>query len=220
MPRSLLALISLVFFVLAAPAQAAVTITFYSHDMELIGDGLVTYYPHGFVLLSGSDANGRPVQDNYGFSAKNFYPNVLWQSVEGTLDEEPLPDGYVGRSDRHFSFVLSAEQYGAVMAVVEKWRNWPQPSYNIDSHNCVHFVKEIAQAAGLAVSDDKKFNREPGDFLDDVALRNKVFLAQFGIAPSATTAQAPPVTGASGDGEALQQRLKQLQDDVSAARAN
>ena len=51
-------------------------------------------------------------------------------------------------------------------------KNWPQPSYDIDEHNCVLFVKDLAMAAGLTVSDDKKFIHAPGDFLeDDVAQR-------------------------------------------------
>ena len=28
------------------------------------------------------------------------------------------------------------------MAVVDKWKSWPQPSYDIDKHNCVTLVKE------------------------------------------------------------------------------
>jgi hypothetical protein len=45
------------------------------------------------------------------------------------------------------------------MAVVDQWRNYPQPSYNLDTHNCVTFVKEIALQ--LPASDDEKFIRSP-----------------------------------------------------------
>jgi hypothetical protein len=65
-----------------------------------------------------------------------------------------------------------------VLAVVEKWRSAPQPSYELDTHNCVIFVKEVALAVGLAVSDDERFVRNPNDFLDDVKARNAAFLAR------------------------------------------
>jgi hypothetical protein len=204
--RFLVTLISVLFLTLAAPARAAVTITFYSHDMEMFR-GLTTYYPHGFVLLSGTDSAGAAVNANYGFSATSFMPNVLWQPVKGALDEA-LPDGYLGRSTKHFAFTLSEAQYHAVMDVVEKWRNWPQPSYDIDTHNCVHFVEEIARAAGLAVGDVKKFTREPKEFLQDVAERNAGFLSGMGASPIASS-EPPPLP--AGNSQALKDRVEELE---------
>ena len=107
-----------------------------------------------------------------------------------------------------FTLVLSDAQYRAVLAVADKWRNWPQPSYDIDAHNCVIFVKELAQAVGLAVSEDKKFVRDPIGFLKDVAARNAAVLAQYGNAmPVAATPQA-------GNADALRQRVRQLEKDA------
>src|ERR1700722_8443666 len=49
---------------LAAPAQAAVTLTFYSRDMHV---GLFNIqFPHGFIVLSGMTDAGVPVDANYG----------------------------------------------------------------------------------------------------------------------------------------------------------
>jgi hypothetical protein len=156
---------------IAAPADAAVTATFYSHTFRLI-DGARTDFPHGFVVLAGATEDGKPVNIHLGFSAKNIFFDVLWRPVDGALDDEGLTDAYVSDSIKHFSVTLTDAQYQAVMAVEHKWRTWPQPSYEIDTHNCVIFVKEIAVASGLAVSDSKKFIHAPGDFLEDVAQRN------------------------------------------------
>jgi hypothetical protein len=197
----------------ALPARAAVTIDFYSHTLAIVASGGNTYFPHGFVLLSGSTDSGTPVNANLGFTAKNIFINVLWEPITGELDPTPLPNGYVDGAVNHFAFTLTDAQYRAVLAVADKWRNWPQPSYDMDSHNCVLFVKELAQAAGLSVSDDRKFIHAPGDFLDDVASRNSAFLAAHGT----VYRTGGPATKA--DAGALEQRVKQLESDARK-RAN
>lgn len=204
MPRRGLACV-LLLLACALPARAAVTIDFYSHKLAM-APGLNTYFPHGFVLLSGTDSGGAPVKANLGFTARNIFINVLWERVTGELDPTPLPDGYVAGAVNHFAFELTDAQYRAVLAVADKWRNWPQPSYDIDEHNCVLFVKDLAMAAGLSVSDDEKFIHAPGDFLDDVAARNTAFLAAHG-----TLYRAP---GVKSDTNALERRVKQLESDA------
>jgi hypothetical protein len=209
--KRLLALVALL-LACALPALADVTIDFYSHKLAIAGGpAAATYFPHGFVLLSGAASDGVPVKANFGFTAKNIFINVLWEKIEGELDPTPLPGGYVEGAVHHFSLVLTDAQYKAVLAVTDKWRNWPQPSYDIDEHNCVLFVKDLAMAAGLAVSDDKKFIHAPGDFLDDVAQRNAAFLAAHGVVYRSATPQ--------GDPAALEQRVKQLESDARR-RAN
>lgn len=199
---------------LAAPARAAVTATFYSHNFQLM-DGLRTDFPHGFVVLAGTTADGQPVNVHLGFSARNIFFNVLWQPVEGALDDEQLTDAYVSDSIRHFAVTISDDQYRAVMAVEHKWRTWPQPSYDMDTHNCVTFVKEIAIAAGLQVSESKRFIHAPKDFLHDVAQRNAVLIARSGPdAMPATAAAAMPAPPMS-----LADRVEELQRQSAAARA-
>lgn len=193
MTRRILVLLAFVFAVFVAPAQGAVTIVFYSHDLRLL-DGFNTDFPHAFVTLSGTDARGAPVARHLGFSAKNIFINALWEPVDGALDGEDLNNAYIAGAVEHFSFTLTQAQYEAVLAVETKWRDWPQPSYNIDTHNCVTFVKEIAVAAGLAVSDDRKFVRDPNTFLNDVAARNAVFLARAAV--PASRASPPPAMAA------------------------
>lgn len=198
--------VALLLLACALPARAAVTMTFYSHEFALIARGGNTYFPHGFALLSGTTEDGTPVNANLGFTAKNIFINVLWERITGEMDPTPLPPGYVEGADRRFSLTLTDAQYQAVLAVADAWRNAPQPSYDIDEHNCVIFVKELAQAVGLAVSHERKYVRDPIGFLKDVAVRNAAYLAQFG--------NALPVTATSGGADMLRQRMLQLERDA------
>jgi hypothetical protein len=201
----------LVALLTSAPAEAAVTITFYSHDFRMFGAGLMMNFPHGFIALSGTPDDGTPAPaSTFGFSATDFFINALWEPVEGSLDPSPLPASYMASADRHFSFALTDAQYHAVVAVADKWKSWPQPSYDIDKHNCVTFVKELAIAAGLSVSDSPKFIRKPKEFLDDVASRNGAFLGEHG--------NVITVSAASGGMDALRNRTKELESQVKAVK--
>jgi len=44
----------LVALLTSAPAEAAVTVTFYSHDFRMFGAGMMMNFPHGFIALSGT----------------------------------------------------------------------------------------------------------------------------------------------------------------------
>jgi len=96
------------------PAQAAVTITFWSHELG-------NSFPHAFFSLRGvPDAGGAPVDTNVGFTAKSVSPALLMGPVAGDLDI-PKP-GYVSASDAQFSVVMSDAQYVAVLRLVDAWR--------------------------------------------------------------------------------------------------
>lgn len=144
-----------------APAAAAVEIAFYSR--ELGGSN----FPHAFIRLTGTvDATGERVDTSVGFTARTTSLAILFGSVEGEiLDESP---DRIARSDRQFALVVSDERYRAVTAVVERWRGRPQPSYNLNRSNCVHFVAELAEAAGLRVEYVAGLMRRPRSFLQHV----------------------------------------------------
>jgi hypothetical protein len=154
---------------LVAPAQAAVTLTFYSRDMHV---GLFNIqFPHGFVVLNGMTDAGVPVDANYGFTATDVTPAIMFGPVDGEIiGAKP---SYIADARSHFSLTISDTHYQAVMALMATWRDAPQPSYDLNGHNCMTFVKAMAVAAGLEVSDTPRFMREPSDFLDDVAARNR-----------------------------------------------
>jgi len=158
----------LFFFALATGASAEVTLTFYSHHFGTYG--LNVTFPHAYITLSGkAGADAKPVKANFGFTAQTISPSILWDSVEGYIIS--MPDDYIAMSKRHFSIPISDQQYRSVLALVERWRKYPQPSYSLDTRNCVTFVKEIAIALGLPASNDAKFIRSPKEFLEDLQLR-------------------------------------------------
>ena len=154
-------LLALLLLVLPAPAAAAVEIAFYSR--ELGGNN----FPHAFVVLTGTvDATGERVETSLGFTARAVTPAILFGSVSGEVQIEG--ERQIARSNRQFSLTLSDERYRAVMAVVESWRGRAQPSYNLNRANCVHFVAELARAAGLRVETPRQLMKKPRSFLEHV----------------------------------------------------
>ena len=130
----------------AAPAK--VTLTFYSRELGV-------YFPHAFVRITGAtDAEpDKQVDTNYGFTARTVSPAVLMGAVTGEiLAANPT---YVRRSDSHLSLVLTDEQYDQVLAVVKKWEDLPQPSYDLHHANCIHFVGDVARVLGMKVDDSQ-----------------------------------------------------------------
>lgn len=147
------------------PAAAAVEIAFYSR--ELGGNN----FPHAFVVLRGSvDETGERVDTSLGFTAHAVTPAILFGSVRGEVLVER--EGQIARSDRQFALTLPDERYRAVMAVVERWRSRPQPSYNMNRANCVHFVADLARAAGLRVEIVAGLMKRPRSFLQHVRGQN------------------------------------------------
>jgi hypothetical protein len=145
---------------LAAPARAEVLVAFYSHDF---GDR----FPHAFIVLEGRiDATGERVDTNYGFTATSVTPAILMGSVKGHV-QTSKPD-YIGKSDRQFTLRVDDATYARLMAKVAEWRDRKQPSYSLNRRNCVHFVMELAEVAGLRVNRDSKFFKKPKSFLREV----------------------------------------------------
>jgi hypothetical protein len=148
---------------LPAPVAAQVVATFYSHEF---GDS----FPHAFVVLKGKTAEGTQVDTNYGFTAKAVTPAILFGSVPGRLDTAEAK--YIAQSDAQFRVTITDAQYRAILAVVEKWRVRKSPSYNLNSGNCVHFIGETAQAAGLTVTFPKRLMKKPRSYLQEIARLN------------------------------------------------
>jgi hypothetical protein len=164
-----------------APAAAAVEIAFYSR--ELGGNN----FPHAFVALHGTvDSTGEQVNTSYGFTAHSVTPALLFGSVTGEIVVEG--ERQMARSTRQFAFTLSEERYQAVMAVIEEWRNRPQPSYNLNHRNCVHFVSALASAAGLRVEDVPRLMKRPRSFLLHVRELNPQLGGDSSVANGAAAA--------------------------------
>ena len=165
----------------AVPARAAVEITFHSKDFG-------TSFPHAFVVLSGTvDETGDAVDANYGFTVRHqIGPSVLFGRVQGVV--ESVGRNYVEHSNRHFSLTLTDAQYRAVLELVQRWRNLPQPSYSLERRNCVSFVAEVATLLGLE-ADPRGLMRRPRAFLDRVRERNAALIA---AQPTVVPAAAAP----------------------------
>lgn len=163
--RRLSAIILSLFLLLAPEAlRAEVLATFYSHDF---GD----HFPHTFVKLKGTvDKTGEIVDTNYGFTAVNTTPAILWGSVKGKIEIKDAK--YIEDSNAHFTLKLSDEQYEAILAHVETWRNKPQKSYNLNKSNCIHFVMEAAELLGLKVNRESKFFKKPKSFVLEIMSLN------------------------------------------------
>ena len=172
LPRLIAFLAAALLAVAAVPGWAAVSITFYSKEFG-------ASFPHAFVVLDGTlDRGGPRIEEDYGFTAKTISPAILWGKVAGKVDTQHSA-GYIRGSDRHFTVALSDSEYDAVMATVERWRAARQPNYDLDRHNCVHFVAEIAAAIGMT-PDTSRLMKKPRSFLETMTARNRAWLAGRG----------------------------------------
>lgn len=169
------------------PAQAAVTITFWSQELG-------QSFPHAFFTLAGTpDAGGPAVSASYGFTAKAVTPALLAGSVPGMIDR-PKP-GYIARSNAHFSVVLTDAQYTHVLALVGEWGPAGDSHYNLNRRNCVHFVAEAGRRSGLTVTEPKRLMKKPRSFTRSMAQANvgRVTVIELPAkAYLATMTQPPP----------------------------
>ena len=172
LPRALALLAAALLALASAPGWAAVSITFYSKELG-------ASFPHAFVIVEGAlDRGGPRIEEDYGFTAKTISPAILWGKVAGEVVTDHTPS-YVRGSDRHFTLTLTDAEYDRAMATVARWRATKQPSYDLDRHNCVHFVAEIAAAVGLT-ADTKRFMKKPRSFLESLTRANQARLEARG----------------------------------------
>lgn len=154
----MLRLAALLCAVMAVPAQAAVTITFWSRDFG-------NTFPHAFFMLRGTpDAGGAPVDAAYGFTAKSLTPAILFGNVAGRV-ERPRPF-YINGSHVRFARTLTDAQYAAILSLVREWHeDTGDATYNLNRRNCVTFVREAARRSGLTIVDFPKLMKKPSGYL-------------------------------------------------------
>ncbi|MET1110990.1 MAG: hypothetical protein ABWX67_05615 [Allosphingosinicella sp.] len=190
LPRLIAILAAALLALTAAPGWAAVSITFYSKELG-------ASFPHAFVILEGTPDRGGPrIEEDYGFTAKTISPAILWGKVAGEVITDHSVS-YVKGSDRHFTVILTDSEYDRVMATIARWRSARQPSYDLDKHNCVHFVAEVAAAIGMT-PDTRKLMKKPRSFLEGLVAQNRAWLAgrkaslhRLDPRPNATTKARP-----------------------------
>lgn len=167
----------------AGAAHAGITISFYSHGWGM-GQGLI-YFPHAFVLIERTGDDGKPSDETYGYTAVAQDPSVLMRPTPGeVIPEDPV---YLKKSTLHFTLQITEAQYEALKAKVAAWAAPASPLYNLNGHNCITFVAELADVLGLRTPPPT--GRDPGRFLEAVRQLN---LARL------TTASAAPASGPGG----------------------
>lgn len=179
----------LLFLFVAQPAQAAVTITFWSHELG-------NSFPHAFVTLRGvPDAGGAPVDVNYGFTARTLSPALLFGPVAGALDV--ATPSYIKGSNAQFSVVMTDAQYAAIVALAAEWSGATGSSeYRLGDRNCVHFVQEAARRVGLTGLQHPKLMKKPRSFLKAVASANTGHVTLINQHGKAHLETLPPLTRA------------------------
>lgn len=182
-------LAALFLIVAAWPAQAAVTITFWSHEFG-------NSFPHAFITLRGTpDAGGPSINQDYGFTAKSVSPALLFGSVPGAVQPAKLP--YLQSSDAQFSVVLTDAQYAQVRALIAAWSEGTGDAhYNLNNRNCVHFVKEAARVAGLSGLDWPKLMKKPRSYLLAVQGANETRVVAVNKRGKEYLASLPPIDAA------------------------
>lgn len=173
-PSRLTALLAVLLFALfAAPAHAAVQITFWSKELG-------SSFPHAYVTLEGTlDRSGERISEDYGFSARTVTPAILWGKVKGQVISDHSAS-YQEGSGRHFTLTVTDAEYDMLMAAVTRWRTAKQPSYDLDKANCVHFVGDLAASLGMDGAPRKGMMRKPRTFLNAVTEANRAWLQSRG----------------------------------------
>lgn len=149
-----------------AGARAKVEIAFYARESS------GREFPHAFVAIRGQlDSTGEKIDQVLGFTSRRLSPEILLHPVPGAvIDESPQS---LAQGRQYFRLSLSDARFRAVDRVVRRWRHRKQPSYDLDRSNCLHFVGELALAAGLKVPSGPSFYKRPRDFLAAVKALNR-----------------------------------------------
>lgn len=154
--RILICCFALVWLGSAPAAHARIVLTFWSQDMG-------SHFPHAFFSMRGRLADGRVVDDSYGFTVKTLSPAILLGEVPGRIDRTERD--YWMNSEARFETEITEGQLGAVMSLVREWSDQGDSTYDLNDRNCVHFVAEAARRAGLAVEMPDALSKKPKSFL-------------------------------------------------------
>jgi hypothetical protein len=167
MSRFLAAFLCLLLTILPQAALAQVTLAFHSFNGSYLGGR----YPHAFIVLDGTLANGQRVRENYGFSTSASAFSALNGPVPGVIQVEK--EKYIASTNRHFAVPISDAQYHAILAEVNAWKDAPgQKRYQLDKRNCIHFVARIAQMVGIKAEVPQNMVRRPKLWLNLVTRLN------------------------------------------------
>jgi hypothetical protein len=153
----------------AGAAQAGTTVSFYSHGWGVGVNGFL-YFPHAFVVIRrATTPDAAPQVESYGYTAASVYdPTVIMRPSRGVV-EQPN-ETYRKHATLHFTVEISDDQYRALRERVSFWGASTSPLYNLNGHNCISFVADLATTIGLQIPDAG--GRDPDRFLEGVKRLN------------------------------------------------
>lgn len=158
----------LLLLLMAGPAWAEVTLTFYAHPGARVRDGYLLF-PHAFVQATGTlDDTGEAVDWSAGFTARDPGPQLLFVRGVGVV-EYPNPR-YVGEGKPYLRLTVSDAAYRAVRARSDWWGGPEGSVYDLWRRNCISFIADLARLAGLWTADEPSM--KPGAFLEATAALN------------------------------------------------
>jgi len=195
-------LMGLALALIAAPAWAAVTLTFYAHPGARIRGGDLLF-PHAYVHASGSlDDTGDAVEWAAGFTAKYPGPHLLLATGPGIV---AAPEArYMGEGKPYLQITVSDAVYRAVRARSDWWNGREGSLYDLRRRNCISFIADLARVAGLQTAGEPSM--KPGTFLESTAALNPA--ATWRATPAAEpTENATPAPESMGPATSDRQGL-------------
>lgn len=146
--------------------MAQVHLSFHSFKGSLFGGR----YPHTFIVLEGAlEADGRRVEENYGYTSVRVTPAILSGNVDGTIHVEGAD--YITATNRHFTIAISDALYHAIVAEMVRWRDAGKV-YNLNTRNCIHFVARVAYIVGMHEEIPLGLSKKPKAWLNLIARLN------------------------------------------------
>lgn len=185
---------------MAAPAWAAVTLTFYAHPGARVRDGYLLF-PHAYVQATGTlDDTGDPVDWAAGFTAKNPGPQLLFARGAGVV---AYPDArYVGEGKPYLRLTVSDAAYRAVRARADWWGGPEGSVYDLRRRNCISFIADLARVAGLRTAAEPSM--KPGTFLEATGALNPAAAWREETPAAPLPSQTDPVVPAPApDGQTI-----------------
>jgi hypothetical protein len=182
----------LVLALLAGPALAAVTVTFYAHPGARVRGGYLLF-PHAYVQAAGTlDETGEAVDWAAGFTARNPGPQLLFMRDKGVVLS---PDArYVDEGKPYLTLAVSDATYRAIRDRADWWNGPEGWVYDLRRRNCITFIADLARVAGLRTAPEPSM--KPGSFLEATAALNPqaAWREEEGTPPAPDIAPDAPIT--------------------------
>ena len=180
-------LLALLTVLLAGPALAEVTVTFYAHPGARVRDGYLLF-PHAYVHAKGSlDDTGEAVDWAAGFTAKSPGPHLLLMRGGGIVTN---PDArYIDEGQAHLSLTVDDATYRALRERSEWWNSPAGSVYDLRRRNCITFIADLARVVGLSTAAEPSM--KPGTFLEATAVLNPSAAVRPEVAPASGNSVMP-----------------------------